>query len=206
MKAGGSWPTGATPKAPKSLERSRGLVEHPRLDAFLLVKCCLLLSFLRRLHLLALLLLLLLLLWMLLLVLLFLPSGDLFVRFHHGLLMRSNIHESLHSWIVRMVQRRQANLHPRIHSQVPISSCPRATILVPFSRTSRVRARHPISGLYLHSPAAEGMWMEAFQSTWEGCACALRYRNAFSSIPFDSEPNKERCHEQCRKPSQDQLH
>jgi len=83
MAAGGSSPIGSTFTAPMYFDQSRDLIEHPRLDALLLVKCLLLMSFFRRRRLLAFLLLLLLLLLMRLMVPLFLFSGDLFVVFHH---------------------------------------------------------------------------------------------------------------------------
>jgi hypothetical protein len=41
--------------------------------------------------------------------------------------------------------------------------CSRYEILLTCSRTSRVRALERMSGLYLHSPALEGMWMGALR-------------------------------------------
>ena len=58
--------------------------------------------------------------------------------------------------------------------------CGRLRILLTYPRTSRVRARQPIGGLYLHSPALEGMWMGALQEhAWKGCA-----RASDSAPPF----------------------
>ena len=59
----------------------------------------------------------------------------------------------------------------------------------------RQSALKSTSGLYLHSPALEGMWMEAYQSTWERCACALQSRAAFPSTSTQFNA-KERSHEQ----------
>ena len=41
--------------------------------------------------------------------------------------------------------------------------CSRCEILLTCSRTSRVRALERMSGLYLHSPALEGMWTGALR-------------------------------------------
>ena len=48
---------------------------------------------------------------------------------------------------------------PNLH----FCSCVETVRLLRFSRTSAVRALQSISGLYLHSPASEGMWMGAHQ-------------------------------------------
>jgi hypothetical protein len=67
-----------------------------------------------------------------------------------------------------------------------------------------------MSGLYLHSPASEGMWMGALQKHTGKGVPAPPVPDLRAAPPFlDSiciTTKKERSHEQCRKSPQDQLH
>jgi predicted enzyme related to lactoylglutathione lyase len=58
---------------------------------------------------------------------------------------------------------------PQIPPRFPLPAHPAFATFVSYLGSPR---RTLTSGLYLHSPALEGLWMEAYQSTWGGCACA----------------------------------
>ena len=75
-----------------------------------------------------------------------------------------------------------------------------------FSYLGSPRFGTKMSGLYLHSPASEGMWMEAHQKHTGKGVPAPTIRNRLFLDSHLHHNTQERSHEQPRKSPQDQLH